>query len=82
MIFLLDFGTVATLWYFLFFYWILELLRQCGIFCFPLNYELFAIPADIFIMTMGYGNEYSSIYIYIYISIRLKIKPNSVRIRF
>ena len=43
MIFLLDFGTVPTEWYFsiglwncsdrvVFFYWTLELFRQCGIF--------------------------------------------------
>ena len=41
MIFLLDFGTLPTVWYFYFFilflrffYWRLELFRQCGIFCF------------------------------------------------
>jgi len=33
-IFLLDLGTVPTVWYFLFlfFYWLLELFRQCDIF--------------------------------------------------
>ena len=31
-VFLLDFGTIPTVWYFLFFYYILELSRQCGIF--------------------------------------------------
>jgi hypothetical protein len=33
-IFLLHFRTVTTVWYFLFFYYILEVLRQCGILCF------------------------------------------------
>ena len=37
-IFLLDFGTVPTLWYFLFFYWTLELFRQCGIFSFSVRF--------------------------------------------
>jgi hypothetical protein len=32
----MDFGTVPKVSYFLFFYWILELFRQCGIFCFSI----------------------------------------------
>jgi hypothetical protein len=35
-VFLLYLGTVPTVWYFLFFYCILGLFRQCGIFCFPI----------------------------------------------
>jgi len=30
-VFLLDFGTVPTVWYYWFFYWTLELFRHCGI---------------------------------------------------
>ena len=37
-VFLLDFGTLPTVWYILFFYWILELIRQCGIFCFSIRF--------------------------------------------
>jgi hypothetical protein len=33
-ILLLEFGNVPTVWYFLFFYWSLEMFRQCGIFLF------------------------------------------------
>jgi hypothetical protein len=33
-VFLLEFGNVPTVWYFLFFYWSLEMFRQCGIFLF------------------------------------------------
>jgi hypothetical protein len=32
IVFLVDFRIVSTVWYLLFFYWILELFRQCGIF--------------------------------------------------
>ena len=35
-VFLLYFGTVPTVLYFVFFYCILELFRQCGIFCFSI----------------------------------------------
>ena len=35
-VFLLYFGNVPTVWYFLFFCCILEMFRQCGIFCFSL----------------------------------------------
>jgi len=37
-IFLFDFGIVPTVWYFLFFYWILELFRERGIFCFFIGF--------------------------------------------
>jgi hypothetical protein len=30
-VFLLDFGTVPTVWHYLFFYWTLEMFRQCNI---------------------------------------------------
>ena len=35
-VFLFDLGIVPTVWYFLFFYLIWELFRQCGIFCFSI----------------------------------------------
>ena len=34
LVFLLHFGTVPTMWYFLFFCYILEQFRRCDIFCF------------------------------------------------
>ena len=52
-VFLCDFGTVPTVWHYLFFYviwnfptvwhylffyWTLELFRQCGIICFPIGH--------------------------------------------
>jgi len=43
-VFLLDFGTVPTVWNYLFFYGTLELFQQCGIICFSFCYwtlELF-----------------------------------------
>jgi hypothetical protein len=62
-IFLLDFGTVPTVWYFLlyfsigswicpdsvvffvlFFEWILELFRLCGIFCFIFLLDFGTVP--------------------------------------
>ena len=33
IVFLFDCGTVQTVWYLLFFYLIVELFRQCGIYC-------------------------------------------------
>ena len=36
VMFLFDFGTVPTVWYFCFFYLILELYRQCGTFVFSI----------------------------------------------
>ena len=49
-IFLLDIGTVLTVWYFLFsvlflgfFYYIYELFRQCGIFYFSFHFYDFSI---------------------------------------
>ena len=36
-VFLWDYGTVPTVWHYLFFYWTLELSRQCGIICFPIG---------------------------------------------
>ena len=38
VVFLLDIGVVPTVRYFLFFCWILELFRQCGICCFSVRY--------------------------------------------
>ena len=53
-VFLCDFGTVPTVWHYLFFYWTLELFRQCGIICFPIGHwncsdsvALFAFLLDI-----------------------------------
>ena len=36
-VFLCDFGTVPTIWHYLFFYWILELFRQRGIIGFSMG---------------------------------------------
>ena len=36
IVFLFDCGTVQTVWYLLFFYLIVELFRQCGIYCFSI----------------------------------------------
>ena len=36
-VFLLDFGTVPTVWHYLFFYWTLILFRQCGIIYFSVG---------------------------------------------
>jgi len=48
MIFLLDFWTVPTVWYFLFFY-IFELFQQCGIFnCFSFYYWKYFIFFSLF----------------------------------
>jgi hypothetical protein len=44
VVFLLDFGNVPTMWYFLFFYCILEMFRQCDIFCFSIGLEKQKIP--------------------------------------
>jgi hypothetical protein len=37
IVFLLDFGTVPTVWHYWFFYWSLELFRQCGIIGFSIE---------------------------------------------
>jgi hypothetical protein len=36
-VFIWDFGTVLTVWNYLFFYWTLELFRQCGIIYFSIG---------------------------------------------
>ena len=36
--FLLGFGTIPTVWHYWFFYWHLELIRQCGIICFDMGF--------------------------------------------
>ena len=37
VVFLMEFGAVPTVWYLLFFCWILDLFLQCGIFCFSIK---------------------------------------------
>ena len=41
-VFLLDCGPVPTVWYFLFFYWIVALFLQCGMFYFSIG--LWPVP--------------------------------------
>ena len=55
VVFLLDVGAVPTVWYLLFFWYILELLRQCGICCFSVRYWSCSANAvfDVFLLDIG-----------------------------
>ena len=55
-VFLLDFGNVPTVWYFLFFYWILEMFRQCGIFCFSIGFWKCSDSVVFVVFLLDFGN--------------------------
>ena len=54
-IFLFDFRTVPTVWYFLFFYLILDLFRQCGIFCFSIWFWTCSDSVVFFVFLFDFG---------------------------
>ena len=54
-IFLLDVGNVLTVWYFLFFYWILEMFWQCGIFCFSIGCWNCSDSVVFFVFLLDFG---------------------------
>ena len=54
-VFLLDFGNVLTVWYFLFFYWILEMFWQCGIFCFSIGCWNCSDSVVFFVFLLDFG---------------------------
>jgi hypothetical protein len=79
-VFLLDFGNVLTVWYFLFFYWILELFWQCGIFCFSIGFwNCSDSVVFLFINLLSYFLEIETWkFKYIYIIFENKIRLNVV----
>ena len=54
-VFLCDFGTVPTIWHYLFFYWILELFRQCGIIGFSMGPWNFSSNMTLFVFLLDFG---------------------------
>ena len=54
--FLCDFGTVPTIWHYLFLYWTLELFRQCGIICFSIGHWNFSDSVALFVYLFDFGN--------------------------
>jgi hypothetical protein len=55
-VFLLDFRNVPTMWYFLFFYCILEMFRQCGIFCFSIGFWKCSDSVIFLVFLLDFGN--------------------------
>ena len=55
-IFLWDFGNVPTVWYFLFFYQILEMFRQYGIFCFSIRFWKCSDSMVFFVFLLDFRN--------------------------
>ena len=53
--FLVDFGIVQTVWYFLFFWQILELFRQYGIFCFSVRFWNCSDSVVFFVFLLDFG---------------------------
>ena len=54
-IFLWDLGTVPTIWHYLFFYWTLELLRQCEIICFSIGLWNCSDSVPLFVFIWDFG---------------------------
>ena len=55
IVFLLDFGTVPTVWHYWFFYWTLELFRQCGIICFSIGLWNCPDSVALFVSLLNFG---------------------------
>ena len=55
-IFLLDFGTVPTVWQYLFLYGTLELFRQCGIICVDMGLWNSSDSVTLFIFILDFGS--------------------------
>ena len=66
-VFLLDLGTVPTVWYFLFFYQIQELFRQCGIFCFSIIFRNCSDSVVFFVFRLDLGTVPTVWYFLVYI---------------
>ena len=54
-VFLLDFGTAPTVWNYLFFYWSLELFRQCAIICFYMGLWNCSDSVVLFVFLWDFG---------------------------
>ena len=54
-VFLCDFGTISTVSYFLFFYQILELFRQCDICCFSIRLQNYFDIVVFFVFLLDFG---------------------------
>ena len=55
-IFLWDLGTVPTLWHYLFFYWTLELFRECGIIGFSMGLWNCSDSVALFVFLLNFGD--------------------------
>ena len=55
VVILLDIGAVLTVWYLLFFCYILELFRQCGICCFSVRYWSYSNSVIFFVILLDIG---------------------------
>ena len=54
-VFVLDLGNVPTVWHYLFFYWTLELFRQCGIICFSVGLWRCCDIVALFVFVLDFG---------------------------
>jgi hypothetical protein len=54
--FLLVFGTVPRVWHYCFFYWTLEVFRQCDIICFSIGLWNCSDSVELFVFLRGFGN--------------------------
>ena len=65
--FLVDFGIVQTVWYFLFFWQILELFRQCGIFLLFCQILEFFRQCGIFCFSVRFWNCSDSVVCFVFL---------------
>jgi len=56
LVYLLDFGTDQRVWHYLFYYWTLELFRQCGIIVFFIFLLSFGAVATLWHYWFVYGS--------------------------
>ena len=80
-VFLLDLGTVPTVWYFLFFYQIQGLFRQCGIFCFSIRFRDCSDSVVFFVFLLDLGTVPTVWYFLFFYQIQGLLGSVSIRFR-
>jgi hypothetical protein len=69
-VFLLDFRTLPTVWYILFFYWSLEIFRQCSIFCFSIRFWNRSDSVVYFVFLLGFRTLPTVVYFVFLLDLR------------
>jgi hypothetical protein len=65
--FLLGFGTIPTVWHYWFFYWHLELIRQCGVTGFSMGLPNCSDSVPLLVFYMGLWNCSDSVAFFIFL---------------